>query len=226
MTVSPFPRRRDRMRSLTIRRHMMPAVTLVAFVATASPVGRDALRHLALGVALLSVYWLVEWRGIEGAFEGKVPRSRLTMLRRALWLAAAVLSVADATRLHWTPWQSPYLRAAGVLVFLSGVALRFWSMRTLSRAFSYDVKVVDGQELVRSGPYRFLRHPAYAGLLLLSAGFALWNPSLPGLVLLVAFTVGEMAFRVRAEEQLLEAHFGDAWHRHVQATWAVIPLLW
>jgi protein-S-isoprenylcysteine O-methyltransferase len=213
------------MAPLILRRHMMPASTLLAFVATAALAG-GGLRDLAVGVVLLAIYWLVEWRGIQGAFEGKVSRLPLTMLRRALWLAAFVLCVADALRLHWTPWQGPLVRAAGVSVFLGGVALRLWSMRALARAFSYDVKVVEGQELVRSGPYRVLRHPAYTGLLLLSAGFALWNPSLPGLVAIVTLTILEIALRVGVEERLLAAHFGEAWRRHVEATWAVVPILW
>ena len=36
----------------------------------------------------------------------------------------------------------------------------------------------------------------------------------------------EIAFRVRIEERILEEHFGDAWRRHAEATWAVVPLVW
>lgn len=211
---------------LTLRRHMMPASTLIAFVATMLPAGRAALGHLALGVALLGTYWLVEWHGIAGTYEGRVPRRALARARRALWLAGLVLCVVDFLWLGWTPWQGRAVRAVGVAVFLAGIGLRLWSMRTLSSAFSYDVKVTEGQELIRGGPYRVLRHPAYTGLLLWSIGFALWNPSLPGLVVLLVVTLDEIAFRVRNEERLLAAHFGDAWQRHAQATWAVIPLLW
>lgn len=97
---------------------------------------------------------------------------------------------------------------------------------TLVTFVAVDLKVTAGQELVRSGPYRVLRHPAYAGLLLWGVGFALWNPSLPGLAVLVAATLREVASRVRAEEELLAAHFGEAWRRHAEATWAVVPLIW
>jgi protein-S-isoprenylcysteine O-methyltransferase len=214
------------MASLAFRRHMMPGATMAAFVASVLPAGRSGLRHLALGVTLLAIYWLVEWRGIEGTFEGRVPRRGWSKLARAAWLAGLVLCIADGFWLHWTPWQGRFVRAAGVVVFLGGVALRLWSMRALSRAFSYDIKVVEGQELVRRGPYRLLRHPSYTGLLLWSAGFALWNPSLPGFALLVVLTVEEVAFRIRVEERVLEEHFGDAWRRHVEATWAVVPMVW
>jgi protein-S-isoprenylcysteine O-methyltransferase len=212
------------MSSVTARRHMMPAVTLATFVATVLPAGRPARGHLALGVALLLLYWLVEWRGIQGTFDG---RSRgPSRLGRAGWLVGLVLCVADTLWLHWTPFQGTAVRAAGVAIFLAGVLLRLWAMRTLARAFSYDLKIVDGHELVRRGPYRVLRHPSYTGLLLWSIGFALWNPSLPGLAVLVASMIAEVSRRVRVEEQLLAAHFGDAWRRHAEATWAVIPAIW
>jgi hypothetical protein len=55
---------------LTIRRHMMPAVALTTFLATVLPAGRAGLAHLALGTTLILLYWLVEWVGIEGTFEG------------------------------------------------------------------------------------------------------------------------------------------------------------
>lgn len=47
-----------------------------------------------------------------------------------------------------------------------------------------------------------------------------------GLAVLLLVTVDEVAFRVKAEEALLEAHFGDAWREHARATWAVLPVVW
>jgi protein-S-isoprenylcysteine O-methyltransferase Ste14 len=86
---------------------------------------------------------------------------------------------------HWTPWQGAAVRWSGVTVYVVGLGLRLWSMRTLRRAFSYGLKVAEDQALVTSGPYRVLRHPSYTGLILWSAGCAVWNPSVPGLVLKV-----------------------------------------
>ncbi len=85
----------------------MPGVTLAAFIATVLPAGRYGLNHLALGVTLLGLYWIVEWRGIGGTFEGRVPRRPLGMLRRALWLAGLVICVADALWFHHHTRQDP-----------------------------------------------------------------------------------------------------------------------
>lgn len=170
--------------------------------------------------------WLVEWRGIAGTYEGKVPRSGLVAAARASWLVGLVVATWDTFAAHWTPWQGGEVRAAGVVLALAGIALRLWSMRTLAAAFSYDVKVSDGQALVRHGPYRSLRHPAYTGMLLWSVSLGLWNPSLPGLALLIPATLVQLVVRIRAEEALLAAHFGARWDEHARDTARLVPGLW
>jgi protein-S-isoprenylcysteine O-methyltransferase len=215
---------------LALKRHAMPAVTTIAWAATAlacaAPAAPGAWPRLAAGLGLLLAGWLVEWRGIAGDFEDRVPRHRLVVVTRATWLLGLVVATADAWRFGWTPWQGPEVRAAGYAIGAAGLALRLWSMRTLAGAFSYDLKVREGQALVRRGPYRLLRHPAYTGMLLWSAGLGLWNPSLVGLLLLMAGTLPQLAYRIGVEERLLEAHFGEAWREHARATSRVIPLFW
>lgn len=214
------------MPSLLLRRHAHPGSTLLAWTSTALACGARPDARLASGVLLLGAAWLVEWRGISGSYEGKVPRSRLVVAARVAWLVGLCVSVADAVRLHWTPWQGPGIRAAGVALALAGLALRLWSMRTLARAFSYDLKIVDGHELVRSGPYRWLRHPAYTGMLLWSVALGVWNPSVPGLALLVAATLPQLTHRIAHEERLLAEHFGARWDAHARATARLVPFVW
>ncbi len=218
------------MASLAVRRHAMPAASalpwLVTALASGAPRPGAGIAWLAGGAALLALHWAVEWRGISGSFENRVPRDPVVAATRAVWAAGLVLAVVDTVRGHWTPWQGPAVRAAGVALALAGVGLRLWSMRALAGAFSYDLKVIAGHELVRHGPYRWLRHPSYAGMLLWSVGLGLWNPSLPGLALLVAGTVPQLVHRIAAEERLLAGHFGAAWDAHARATARLVPFVW
>ncbi len=218
------------MASLAVRRHAMPAASAVPWLVTALACGAPrpgaGIAWLAAGAALLALHWAVEWRGISGAFENRVPRAPLVAATRAVWAVGLVVAVADTVRGHWTPWQGPAVRAAGFALGLAGVGLRLWSMRALAGAFSYDLKVVPGQALVRRGPYRRLRHPSYTGMLLWSVGLGLWNPSLPGLVLLLAGTVPQLVHRIAAEERLLAGHVGDAWDAHARATARLVPFVW
>jgi protein-S-isoprenylcysteine O-methyltransferase len=218
------------MASLAIRRHVMPAASAIPWAVTALACGAPrpgaGIAWLAIGAALLALHWVVEWRGISGAFENRVPRHPLVVATRAVWAAGLVVAVIDTARAHWTPWQGASVRAAGVALALAGVGLRLWSMRALAGAFSYDLKVVEGHELVRHGPYRWLRHPSYTGMLLWSVGLGLWNPSVPGLVLLVAGTLPQLAYRIAVEERLLAGHFGAAWDAHARATDRLVPFVW
>jgi protein-S-isoprenylcysteine O-methyltransferase Ste14 len=211
---------------MSMKRHLMPMVAMATFVAAAAPAGRAGLPHLVLGTVLMGLYWLVEWLGIEGTFQNRVPRHPLILASRALWPPAFALAVVDAQYLHWTPWQGAAVRGSGVALFAAGLGLRLWSMRTLKRAFSYDLKVTEDQALVTSGPYRVLRHPSYTGLILWSAACAVWNPSVPGLALMLAATVPQIVYRIRIEERILAEHFGARWTEHAKRTWRLVPGVW
>ncbi len=216
--------------SPAIRRHVMPAASTIPWVVAALACGAPrpgaGPGWVAGGAALLALHWAVEWRGISGAFENRVPRHPVVAATRAIWAVGLVVAVIDTVRAHWTPWQGPGIRAAGVALGLAGVGLRLWSMRALAGAFSYDLKVIEGHELVRHGPDRWLRHPSYTGMLLWSVALGLWNPSLPGLALLVAGTLPQLAYRIAVEEKLLAGHFGPAWEAHARATARLVPFLW
>jgi len=209
-----------------LKRHMMPVVALVTFEASAAAFWREHPVHVGCVTVLLVLYWIVEWRGIEGSFEDRVPRHWFITVSRALWLPGLVLCVLDCFWLRWTPRAFPWIELAGTVLYIAGLGLRLWSMHALRSAFSYDLKVGSGQELVTTGPYRLLRHPSYAGLVLWSAGLGLLVPSLPGVIVLVATTVPQIVHRIRIEERILEEHFGERWRRYASGTRALVPLVW
>ena len=62
---------------------------------------------------------------------------------------------------------------AGVVLFVAGLLLRWWAIIVLGRFFTLDVTIEKDHELVERGPFRLLRHPSYAGVLLAFVGFAL-----------------------------------------------------
>lgn len=74
--------------------------------------------------------------------------------------------------------QAPFILAGAGLV-AAGVAFRAWSMATLGRFFTYQVTTTEDQQVVTGGPYRWLRHPSYTGLLVscAGAGVATANPA-------------------------------------------------
>ena len=122
-------------------------------------------------------------------------------------------------------WHRTALFATGILLILLGVALRWYSIWTLGRYFTRDVAVSAGQKIVKHGPYRTIRHPAYSGtfLTMLGVGLAVTNwVSL--LVLLICVLAGHL-YRVRVEEQALIQAIGQPYITYMQRTRRFIPFV-
>ena len=75
--------------------------------------------------------------------------------------------------LAWVPHASfgsaPVL-CAGLIVMIAGQLLRWWSVATLGGLFTVNVAIRAGHRLIESGPYRYVRHPAYTAVLLVHLG--------------------------------------------------------
>lgn len=92
----------------------------------------------------------------------------------------------------------------GLLVLVSGLILRTWSMQTLSEAYTRTLRVTNEQIVTERGPYRRVRHPGYLGSLLIWAGFALSSGSAVVMAVVAALLVPAYVHRINAEEGLLE----------------------
>ncbi len=87
-------------------------------------------------------------------------------------------------------------------VFLAGVTLRAWAIHELGVQYSHRVVRISEGGLISSGPYRVLRHPAYAGMLLANIGFVGYFAS-PASVAALALLTAAMFWRIRVEEAVL-----------------------
>jgi protein-S-isoprenylcysteine O-methyltransferase Ste14 len=121
----------------------------------------------------------------------------------------------------WT-FDGDQVRWLGVVLFAAGGALRIWPVFVLGRRFSGLVAIQPGHTLVTSGVYNFIRHPSYLGLLINSLGWALAFRSGVGL-LLTALMLLPLLARIRSEEALLRAQFGDEYAAYYSRTWRLIP---
>jgi protein-S-isoprenylcysteine O-methyltransferase Ste14 len=124
------------------------------------------------------------------------------------------------TPAEWAKPLAPWRCAAGLVVAFVAIVLAWQSIRTLGRQWRVDAGLNADHELIRGGPYRFVRHPIYASMLgMLLSGIA-WAGTLPlWPIALVVFVVG-LEIRVRVEDSLLRERFGaefTAWSREVPA---------
>ena len=112
------------------------------------------------------------------------------------------------------------------LCFLGLACVLSWTgTRALGRQWRIDAGLNSDHELVMSGPYRVVRHPIYCSMLclFLGTGIALTPPLLFAFGAVLFFTGTEI--RVRIEEGLLAARFGDAFADYRRRVPAYIPFL-
>jgi len=123
------------------------------------------------------------------------------------------------------PWQRTTIFLLGVSLMLLGVALRWYAIWTLGRYFTRDVAVSEDQKIVRTGPYRYIRHPAYSGTFLTMLGVGLAMTNWASLVtLLMCVLLGHM-YRVRVEEKALSQAIGRPYVEYMHHTKRFIPLV-
>ena len=117
------------------------------------------------------------------------------------------------------------VRALGVALIVAGPLVMIWSARALGRHFDVEVQVHRGHEVVRTGPYRHVRHPIYAGIALhfIGACLATGNVVLTLGTLLVG--IPALYLRAAAEERLLRAQLGDAYDRYARDVGMLVPRL-
>lgn len=115
----------------------------------------------------------------------------------------------------------------GVLFLIAGSALRIRAIHRAGASFLPYVKADSKLKLITDGPYGFVRHPSYLGTLASYLGIAIIFDSLIGAASLVVLVMPTLILRIRKEEQLLAARFGEGWRKYQSQTPSrLIPNVW
>jgi protein-S-isoprenylcysteine O-methyltransferase Ste14 len=120
-----------------------------------------------------------------------------------------------------TAWQLAF-----AILFLALACILSWTAtRALGRQWRIDAGLSSDHELVTHGPYNSVRHPIYTSMLCLFLGNALLTSSLPLFTIGAVCFVGGTEIRVRIEERLLAAHFGEQYWEYRRKVPAYIPFV-
>jgi len=180
--------------------------------------GMHALQT-AIGVAwaIFWVYWLAFAFGVKKRRSGRrrIPITGLSAL--------SVILLLRVFRGGSLAVRSPILGAIGAVVFACGIALAIWARVHLGRNWGMPMTEKADPELVTSGPYRFVRHPIYSGLLVGVLGTALAT-SLGGLII-VPILCAYFYYSASVEEKNLTATFPAAYPAYRSSTKMLIPFV-
>ena len=175
---------------------------------------------------VLLLWWLVSAWGNKSAARGEPWLTRVLLYWLPLAVAFALLGPGEwfghtLLREGIVPHTVPVIAVALLLVAL-GVALACWSRFLLGRNWSSVVQIKKDHELIEAGPYRYIRHPIYTGILLAFIGTALKVGDVRGIfaVLIVFISFWR---KLRMEERMLGETFGEAYAAYRLRTKALIP---
>jgi len=114
----------------------------------------------------------------------------------------------------------------GMGVVLAGMALRYWAIFTLGASFRTTIETEAGQKVVSAGPYRLIRHPSYAGWLLICLGYGIVVQSWLSVLVAVLPALLAFLYRIHHEEQVLVSSIGADYVEYQKHTKRLIPWVW
>lgn len=131
--------------------------------------------------------------------------------------------VAESVRNMLLPHVFFYI---GWILLIGGTVLRDLSVWTLKRAFTLNVQTTEDQHLIQSGPYRFVRNPAYTGSILSLLGVAFGLRSVYSPIPVLALCLLCYGIRIGKEEKILTVQFGEEFEEYKSRTWRLFPYIW
>jgi protein-S-isoprenylcysteine O-methyltransferase Ste14 len=181
--------------------------------------------HLASFAWLVFLaYWCVSALKLK-SIKRREPRGE-RLIQLVFMVAAYFLMFNDQFSRGWLATRfapaSPSIGKFGVTVTVVGIALAIWARWHLGENWSATVTLKEGHELISSGPYRYIRHPIYSGMLVAFVGTAL---ALGEYRALISICIVLVAFYTKAkkEERFLQQEFGEKFREHSRRTGMFLP---
>ncbi|MFZ2448067.1 MAG: isoprenylcysteine carboxylmethyltransferase family protein [Syntrophobacteraceae bacterium] len=205
---------------------LLAGIIVLAFVRlgrTAGVWSEYPVNFDALFIGLYILWMLIELRVSrkDADTEGKKTSDVMTCQLYGLGQALTVLTAL------WFPsvWRAPNLaHFAGISIFVSGCCYRLWAVRALGQFYSHRVRTVAQHRIVDSGPYRFTRHPAYAGMIAANAGISLYFFNWVTVCIFLFMLVPAILLRIVIEERTL---FGiEGYSEFAKNRKRLFPAIW
>jgi len=192
-----------------------------------TPMPRDPFPHRQL-IAVLWLAWFVYW--VVSAVGGKATVRRESLGSRLITVVPLLIGGAligwRAASLGWLGtrlWpRSPTAAWIGVALLAAGMAFAVWARMHLGRNWSGLVTVKEGHELIRSGPYAYVRHPIYTGLIVAVVGTAIAAGTVGAAVGAIVIAAS-FVLKLRREEVFMRETFPGEYQRYSARVPALIP---
>jgi protein-S-isoprenylcysteine O-methyltransferase Ste14 len=173
---------------------------------------------------IFAVVWIIGWLHTKHTLERAPFASRLKYGIPVLigsYLMFAEGSVLTPLYRQIIP-RSVLLDWVALILTAAGIAIAIWARLYLGQNWSGAATIKVEHHLIRRGPYRWVRHPIYSGILLALLGTALGRGKIAGFVAVILFWIG-LRIKSRMEEQFMRKTFGDEYIEYTRTTGALFP---
>ena len=177
-------------------------------------------RASVAGWVVFSLYWEIAAKNVAKTKSSETLGSRRVHL--FLTTVGMILVLAPFRGLGRFLPALPLMMGVGLAIEAAGLFLSIWSRRHLGKYWSGEITIKVEHQLIRSGPYRMLRHPIYTGLLAMYLGSVLVTGEW---LALVGLAMALFAYwrKIRLEEANLNVAFGTDYDAYRRDTWALVP---
>jgi protein-S-isoprenylcysteine O-methyltransferase Ste14 len=202
---------------------LIVALSLIAALVTLIVLSKPSIGMLLAGGVWLGfvVFWSLTARQHGPRRSEESARSRglhRNFLNLGLLLLFVWIPGLDWRYLPPNPWNLPI----GLGIMAAATLLHIWARAHLGRNWSSPVMIKDDHELVRTGPYRVVRHPIYTAILGLAIGTAVVSGRVLSLLGAMVFAMAYLR-KLRMEERALSETFGATWQEYRRHSWALLP---
>ncbi len=187
--------------------------------------GADVAFWTVVGLFILGEY-VMRFRARRN--RGGIPAERWSLAVVAVCVAGGMVA-----GIRLASWSGGFVGAAawplfivGLVLMAAGLSIRQWAILSLGRFFTVDVRIHPNQTVVDRGPYRWVRHPSYSGLVLFFVGVGLALSNWASLVILAALPVAGLLVRIRSEERALLTSLGEDYRRYAATRRRLFPGIW
>jgi protein-S-isoprenylcysteine O-methyltransferase Ste14 len=119
----------------------------------------------------------------------------------------------------WLTW-------VGVFIMAAGIIFRRYAIYVLGKFFTATVQIQSNHELIKAGPYRYIRHPSYLGILIITVGLGIALANWISLLMCIVLPLIGVIKRINVEEGELEKHFGEKYREYRKSTWRIVPYVY
>ncbi len=197
-------------------------VSYARFISSAT-IWRDSFVNVDLIVILMYILWILLEIRIS-LRDAREERGSSDFGTRELYALGQALTILSALWFD-SVWFKPRMyHGIGIVVFIAGVVFRLWAIRSLDIYYSHMVRMTDDHRIIDTGPYRFIRHPAYAGMLTAHIGIICYFFNYVSLAVFLLLFLPAIILRIHIEERALFKIEG--YDEFAMVRKRLIPLIW